>query len=135
MMALSGLVVLAVAGAVVILAILGLIAMFSRGQVLPAIVGIVLFGLLILGVGGTVAFLFLARSRTVIVGPTVTESQEATRQELLRIGNDLHAQQPQLLETENQPAESSTKPKSDEESGEGNAKPADKPTEPDRGEP
>lgn len=135
-MALSGLFVLAVAGAMVILAILGLIALFSRGQVLPAIVGIVLFGCLILGVGGAVAYLFLARTSTVVVGPTAAERQnEATRQELLRIGNDLHAQQPQLLETDSQPSESSTKPKTDADSGDSNTKPADKPTEPDRGEP
>jgi hypothetical protein len=120
----------------VILAILGLIALFSRGQVLPAIVGIVLFGCLILGVGGAVAYLFLARTSTVVVGPSAAERQnEATRQELLRIGNDLHAQQPQLPETNSQPAEPSTKPTNDEDSGKGNAKPADKPTEPDRGEP
>lgn len=133
-MALSGLVVLAVAGALVVLAILGLIALFSRGQVLPAIVGIVLLGCLILGVGGAVAFLFMARSRTVIVGPTATERQEATRQELQRIGTDLHAQQPPVLESEGQPSESSTKPKDDDDSGDGNTKPADKPLEPDRGE-
>jgi len=135
-MATSGLFVLAVAGAMVILAILGLIALFSRGQVLPAIVGIVLLGFLILGVGGAVAYLFMARSSTVIVGPTAAERQnEATRQDLRRIGNDLHAQQPQLLETDSQPAELSIKPKIDEDSGEGTPKPADKPTESDRGEP
>jgi gas vesicle protein len=134
-MALSGLFVLAVAGAMVILAILGLIALFSRGQALPAIIGIVLFGCLILGVGGAVAYLFLARTSTVVVRQKETERQEATRQELRRIGNELHAQQPQLLETDSQPTELTIKPKIDEDSGEGNTKPADKPTEPDRGEP
>ena len=132
-MAFSGLFVLSIAGALVILAILGLIAMFSRGQILPAIVGIVLLGFLILGVGGAVVY--MSRSSTVIVGPTATERNEATRQELLRIAKELHAQQSQLPETDSPPSASSTKSADDGGLGEDKTEPADKPTEPTPGEP
>lgn len=67
-MAVTGLLVLGVIGVVLILAVLGVIALLSRGEVLPTIVGIALFGFLLLAVGGA-AYVFFARA--VVRGPVV----------------------------------------------------------------
>lgn len=77
-MAISGVLVIG-AGVVLVLAVLGVIALLSRGEAVPAIAGIVVIGCLLAGVGAA-AYVFIARSAvpaTVRVAPAVPEAPVA----------------------------------------------------------